>query len=433
MVLKIIKRALILLIGIIVGVLLILLTPGIWHHWVTYPRYDRQVSELQKLRKEVVSPVKLTTYRGVLHVHSYLSHDSKGTLADIIPAAKEDGIDFIFLTDHPHGDLDTLPKGYRGMHEGVLIEPGTEKQGFCTWPLRSTIIDWRVNKDTIAKNVASKGGIIFYAHSEEAHNWSNTDYQGMEIYNFHTDTKDQSPIPILFDIVSNGNKYRQWALRQFFDPQTPILAHWDSLNSTRKIVGFSAVDAHENQNLRARYLPDGRIQWMGNNAHPLDTVAVKFWHRWLFSKPDQSGWVFKLMVDTYQASFNYVTNYVLSDSLTTSALAENIKKGHLFIAFKTLGDAKGFEYFALNKNDSLTGIMGDSVQIDQVKTLKALSPLPAQFRLIHDGKNLGGSAEGVYQFEWSAPLERGFYRIEVNLNVTGKNTPWIYSNPIYIY
>lgn len=430
---KIIKRSLLLIFGIFFLLFLILFAPGIRHHWITYPRYDREVQELQKLRKEVVPITNLKTYRGVLHAHSYLSHDSRGTLDDIIPAAKKDGIDFIFLTDHPHGDIDTLPKGYRGMHEGVLIESGTEKQGFDCWPLQPTIIDWKVNKDTIAKDIVSKGGIIFYAHTEEPHNWANPGYQGMEIYNFHTDTKDQSPVPILFNIIINGNKYRQWALREFFNEQTTILSRWDSLNKIRKIVGFSAVDSHENQNIRARYLNDGRILWIGNNNHVLDTMEVKFWNKWLFEKPDKSGWVFKLMVDTYETGFNYITNYVLADSLTTKSLAENIKKGHLFTAFKTLGDAKGFQYYGLNRNDSVCAIMGDSAKMDQLKSLQATSPLPGQFRLIHDGKTIHISPEGKYQFVWSEPLQRGAYRIEIHLKMQGKLIPWLYSNPIYIY
>ena len=72
-----------------------------------------------------------------MHVHSYWSHDSEGTLADIIPAAKINDIDFIFLTDHPRGNIDTLPRGYNGCYEKVLIVPGSEKQGFDAWPLDS--------------------------------------------------------------------------------------------------------------------------------------------------------------------------------------------------------------------------------------------------------------------------------------------------------
>lgn len=76
-----------------------------------------------------------------------------------------------------------------------------------------------------------------------------------------------------------------------FDEQTAILARWDSLNMVRKFVGFSAIDAHEDQNIRARYLKDGRIEWVGSNAHVIDTMEMKFWNMWLLSEPDSDGWV----------------------------------------------------------------------------------------------------------------------------------------------
>ena len=413
--------------------MIILFSPGVWHNWITYPKYEREIINFQKLRKEPAPITKLNTYRGVMHVHSYLSHDSKGTLDDIISASKTDGIDFIFLTDHPHGRLDTLPKGYRGIYNGVLIESGTENDGFDTWPLHPAVIDWKLNKDTVARNIVSKGGIIFYAHTEEPHNWSNPDFQGMEIYNFHTDTRDQSPIPIILNVIVNGNKYRHWALREFFDEQTPILARWDSLNRIRKIVGFSAVDAHENQSFRARYLKDGRVQWIGPNAKAIDTMEVKFWNKWLFNKPDKNGWIYRWLVDTYQASFNYITNYVIADTLSTPSLADHIKKGHLFTAFKSLGDAKGFLYYAVNKKDSIGAILGDSLNINQVKTLNVISPFPGQFRLIHDGKTVNISSDENYRYTWSEPLEKGAYRIEIHLKLQGKLIPWLYSNPLYIY
>ena len=132
--------------------------PALWHRFVTYPRLEKQIKELKKLRKETSIITPLTTYRGVMHTHSYWSHDSEGTLNDIIPAAKNAGIQFVFLTDHPRGDIDTIPRGYKGYYEGILIEPGSEKQGFDTWPLDSVIIDWNINKDSIAKEIVSRGG-----------------------------------------------------------------------------------------------------------------------------------------------------------------------------------------------------------------------------------------------------------------------------------
>lgn len=433
MIIRIIKYLLLTFLGLILITLIILFSPAVWRHWVTYPRLEKEVNGFQKLRKEPAILTTLNTYRGVLHAHSYLSHDSKGTLNDLVSAAKSDGIDFIFLTDHPRGNIDTIPKGFKGNYDGVLIEPGSEKQGFDTWPLDSTIIDWKIDKDTIAKNIVSKGGIIFYAHTEEPHNWANPDYQGMEIYNFHTDTKDESLSPMIINFIVNGNKYRPWALREMFDEQITILARWDSLNLKRKIVGFSAVDTHENQNFRAKYLKDGRIQWIGPNAKAIDTMEVKFWNKWLFHTPDENGYIFKWMIDTYKEGFNYITNYVLADTLSVPSLAENLKKGHLYTAFKSLGDAKGFQYYSINKKDSINGIMGDSVKIDQVKSLNVISPLPGQFRFIHDGKTVNISAGESYQYAWTEPIGKGAYRIEMHIQLNGKLVPWLYSNPIYIY
>ncbi|MEI6142751.1 MAG: hypothetical protein WCP85_25980 [Mariniphaga sp.] len=432
-ILKFLKIILLTICGLITVVLLITFTPALWNRWVTYPRLNKQIVEFQKLRKETISLTMLHTYRGVLHVHSFWSHDSKGTLAEIIPAAKHCGIDFIFLTDHPRGNIDTIPRGFKGYFDGVLVEPGSEKQGFDTWPLDSTVIDWRVNKDTVAKNIVSKGGIIFYAHTEEPHNWANPFYQGMEIYNFHTDTKDENLFPLVINFAVNGNKYRQWALREMFDEQTNILKLWDSLNTKRKIVGFSAVDTHENQNFRAKFLKDGRLQWFGPNAKIIDTMEVKFWNKWILQKPDTSGYVFKYMIDTYNEGFDYITNYVYADTLTVNSLANHLKKGHLYTAFKSLGDAKGFMYYAVNQKDSIVGMLGDSIKLADIKLLKAVSPFPGQFKLIHDGKLVNQTSEDAYNFTWSEPVQKGAYRIEMHFKLDGKVVPWLYSNPIYIY
>ena len=255
----------------------------------------------------------------------------------------------------------------------------------------------------------------------------------MEIYNFHTDTKDEDVAPVLLNFLVNGNKFRHWALREMFDEQTRILARWDSLNNYRKIVGFSAVDTHENQNFRARLLNDGRVEWFGPNAKPLGKMKMGFWNKWLFSKPDPDGWVFKFLIDTYPSGFNYITNYVLADTLSVKSIADHMKKGHLFTAFKSLGDANGFLYYALDHENKLNAILGDSVKTSEVKSLKAISPLPGEFRLIHNGKTIQTSTGNPYEFSWNGPFEKGAYRIEIHIQLNGKTVPWLYSNPIYIY
>lgn len=419
--------------GLLAVVILIVAGPAFWRNLITYPRLEEAVAKFNNLRKEPDTDPLFNTYRGVMHVHSYLSHDSEGTLTDIIPAAKNAGIDFIFFTDHPRFDLDTFPHGYNGFYDGILIVPGSEKQGFDTWPMDSVVIDWKANKDTIVKNVVKNGGILFYAHTEELHNWDHPYYQGMEIYNIHTDTKDERLIPHIANFTINGRSYRHWAFREIFDEQKAILALWDSLNTQRKIVGFSAVDTHENQNFRARYLDDGRVEWLGPNAKPIDTVNVTFWNRWLFSKPDPSGWIFKWMIDTYASTFNHVTNYVLADTLTVESLSGNIRAGHLYTAFKSLGDARGFQFTAENVRGETIAVLGDSVQAQEVNTLYAVSPLPGQYRLIRNGRQVDVSEGEIYEYSWSGPVEKGAYRIEMHIRLNNKYIPWLYTNPVYVY
>ena len=432
-ILKTLKYLILCLVLVIVLTFAWFVAKPLWNHWVIYPRLQESVAELQQLRKEPLPKTNMDVYRGVMHLHSYLSHDSEGTLLDLIPAAKKNGIDFMFLTDHPNYQLDTFPKGYNGFYDGVLIVPGTEKFGFVAWPLDSTVIDLKTDPDTIAKNIVLNGGLVYFSHTEQHRNWGNHWYKGMEIYNFHTDTKDEQVAPQIFNFLVNGNKFRIWALREMFDEQTRILARWDSLNVYTKVIGFSAVDTHENQNIRARYTPDGRIEWLGPNCNVIDTTSVNFLNRWLLSEPDANGWVFKWLIDTYMEGFDYITNYVFADTLSTRSLAKNLNKGHLYTAFKTLGDAKGFNFFALSQSDEVAGIMGDSVKISEVKNLGVVAPLPGQYRLIHNGKVIQTSSTDGYEFSFAGPFEPGSWRIEVHLNIKGKYTPWIYSNPVYLY
>jgi hypothetical protein len=371
-----------------------------------------------------------------LHLHSYWSHDSKGTINDLVSAAKLRSINFLFLTDHPHGNKDTFPRGYKGMYDGVLVEPGSEKQGFDAWPLHdSTIVDWKVDKDTVAKNLVVKGGMVFYAHTEEPHNWANEWYQGMEIYNFHSNVLEKtSTLPILTDFMINGYKYRAWAYRGIFDRQTKILARWDSLNTHRKIVGFSAVDEHENVNFRARYLKDGRVQWMGINTKPIDTVKVSFRNRWLFHEQDQNGWIFRwMLVNTYETSFNNTVNYVFADTLTVPNIAHHMIQGHHFTAFQFLADASGFCFYGEGSDGKATGIMGDSIKVSDLKCLTAVSPYPGRFTLVKDGKVLDTTPDEVYNYNFNKNLQKGAYRLEVEVKPGKEWLPWIYTNPVYLY
>jgi hypothetical protein len=433
--LKIIKYILLTLLGLVLLLLMVFFAKPLWHRFFTYPRNQEQLEAFQLKKKDCTPVTDQKIFRGVLHLHSYWSHDSKGTIHELVSAAKKRNIDFVFLTDHPHGNQDTFPRGYKGMYDGVLVEPGSEKQGFDAWPFKPGVIDWKVNRDTVAKNIVTNGGMVFYAHTEEPHNWSNEWYQGMEIYNFHTVVKGKkSTLPILFDFIVNGPKYRAWAYNTIFERQTSILARWDSLNTHRKIVGFSAVDEHENINFRARYLEDGRVQWMGINTKPVDTVKVSFWNRWMFHEPDQSGWIFRwMLVNTYETSFNNSVNYIFADSLTVPNISKNLISGHHFTAFKFLADATGFCFYGVNREGRLQGMMGDSIKLSDLSELTAVSPFPGRFTLKKDGRDIDVTPGEQYRYTFDKGLQKGAYRLEVEVMPGNEWLPWIYTNPVYLY
>src|SRR5262249_44188453 len=56
-------------------------------------------------------------YRANLHVHSALSHDSRGTLEQLIPAAKAAGTRVLLFTEHPSERADYFKDGYQGQKD----------------------------------------------------------------------------------------------------------------------------------------------------------------------------------------------------------------------------------------------------------------------------------------------------------------------------
>ncbi len=405
--------------------------PGLWNYFITYPRLEGEIAALQQKYKQPLQISSLKQYRGLLHTHSYWSHDSRGVLGEIIPAAKKANIDFIFFSDHERAKLDTFPRAYSGFYNGILMVPGTENNDLLVWPLKESVIDWQTPNPQLIKQVIAAGGLVFYPHCEDKRDWHNPDYQAMEIYNIHTDIKDESYADIFFNTIINQGKYRHWVYRELFDEQSTILARWDSLNLKRRIVGFSAVDAHENQNIRARYLADGRVEWLGPNANPIDTTEAGLLEKLLLSEADENGWAFKMYLDTFYNSYYFVNNHVLADSLDQSNIAKHILQGHLFISFASLADAEGFLFYANDKSGRLAAILGDEIAVQNVGNLAAVSPFPGRFRLLRNGKIIDEKID-IYTYNSADVVQSGNYRLEVALRIDAKWVPWIYTNPIYI-
>ncbi|GAA0878994.1 hypothetical protein GCM10009119_19620 [Algoriphagus jejuensis] len=425
-----------------VGLLLLLgylFAKPMYNKWVVYPRLEQGRQEIWDAYRKPLEVIPFTGYTGVTHAHSFWSHDSRGTLKEILAGAKQAELDFIFFADHAHDKLDTFPRSFHGEFEGVIFEAGTETSGsygggMMITPLREGILHLSIAEDSLIYQVVAQGGLVTYVHTEKDHDWDNLDYQAMEIYNIHTDLLDEDGIlPFLINHLVNGDKYRHWSYRELYDRQSAILANWDRINQNRKVTGVGSVDAHNNQNIRARYLENGEVEWVGNNAKTISIREPGFLEKILLEEPDENGWAFKMELDTYFHSFNFVNNTVFASEFSSRKIKEGIEKGNAFVAFEGLAKAEGFQYFALNEKSELAGILGDSLAVQVANQLKVLSPFPARYRLIHDGELLLETRESSYEFDFSPENQKGNYRIEADLWLNDEWVNWIFTNPIYLY
>ncbi len=431
---KIIKYMSIGVFVIFILLIMIILTPALWNRWITYPKLEKDRQELWSKYRQPKKYIQNDSHKGVIHAHTYWSHDSRGTIQEILAAAKKAELEFIFNSDHKRHQLDSFPRGYHGVYDHIILESGTEHStGLMISPFDSMVVDWNKPEEEIIHQVVQNGGFAMYVHTEDEHEWNNPDYQAMEIYNIHTDLLDENGIlPFVINSTINSQQYMHWAYRELFDEQTEIHANWDQLNNKRKIVGIGAVDAHNNQNFRARYLDNGQVEWVGPNADTLVIREPNWFDRILLKESDEFGWSFKWELDPYFNSYNFVNNHVFCDTLTNINIKDHVVRGHLFVSFESLAPAKGFQYFALNNRDSVTAILGDSVKLVNVDVLKVVSPFPVKFELFKDGKIIEESQE-AYEFESNAIDQEGNYRIVARLRFEENWIPWIYTNPIYVY
>jgi hypothetical protein len=84
------------------------------------------------------------------------------------------------------------------------------------------------------------------------------------------------------------------------------------------------------------------------------------------------------------------------------------------VSFESLAKGEGFQYYAVNEADSVTAILGDSINLAVAEKLKAVSPFPVKFQLYQDGMRIDETDE-AYSYEY-AVQNSGNYRIVARIN-----------------
>lgn len=326
-------------------------------------------------------------YDGVLHVHTRYSHDSQGSLDEVVEAARNEGLDFVILTEH--NTLAPLREGKQGFHDGVLVLAGMEISAADGHLLALGVTEeierhGRSAQDLI-NEVNRQGGIALIAHPAGSkspwRNWEVTGIHGLEVYTLSDDMREGSPLFL--------------ALQAFLFPARPFYAsrlsrpaqalkHWDRmlLRDGRR-VGVGAVDAHEIHGLGMRIPP-------------------------------------------YRHTFQLARTHLLvsGERLGAEAVYEALRKAHAFVSIPLVGDARGFSFWA-QQGGRAVGILGDEVALAPGLKLVAWAPAAGRMVLFKDGQEVASQmTQG-----WTVPVQGpGIYRLEVERH--GK--PWIFSNPIFV-
>lgn len=316
-------------------------------------------------------------YRAVIHVHAEDANHTKGTRPEVLAAAKKVGVNVVMWSDH----RGPKPETWRGLRDGALFIAGSEDDD---------------GKLRFPGDEASGGELKFICHIEERYAAPSEGFDGMEIYNRHTDTKDDDDFEAGFlKLLGNAEHWKAFTelYKEFPDEifgagtdyWPEIFAKWDAETQKKAFTGIGANDAHQNQ---------------------------------IFGE---------LTLDPYEVSFRNLSTHILARELTEPAIKQALREGHVYVSHDWLCDPKGFIFVAQNNLGVFN--MGDPVTMVGTTRMLVQTPIPARIKLFHNGALKEEQTGSLTTFETKTP---GTYRVEAWLSVDGEERPWIYSNPVYL-
>lgn len=401
----------------------------------------KNVHEAIELLKQDRQPVEIdsgfTDYRGLMHVHSHLSHDSHGTIKEIVKAAHETGVKVIMFTDHPADSYDTWHDGHRGMVEGVLLIPGAETNGLLCYPKASVQKSIKESPQELVNAVDKTGGMSFLCHLEERMDWELEHLQGSEIYNIHAEYLNETrlleemrnPLVMMLKLAPAVRQYPTEFMGALQDYPADYLKKYDSLCQIRPHTGIAANDAHQNQGIAVTLVEGGKLRvtdGLEEEVAVIDPADIPLLAPLLLSKKEGDR-VFELLLDPYARSFKHVSTHMLLTELTEPAVEDALRHGRAYVAFDWLTDPTGFVFQALTREKKYP--MGSELSFQEDLEFQIAAPLAGTIRLLKEGKELFNSRISSAKIPVKEP---GIYRAEVWLNIGGEPKIWILSNPIYV-
>ena len=319
-------------------------------------------------------------YRGVIHCHSFLSHDSPGRIEDILAAAHASSLDFVVMTDH--SSPEAITSGVKGWQGKTLFILGAElsKAGGSILGIGVQRFVERKGKPAqeVIDALKAQGSLAIIAYPEKFHDWQVSGYDGLEIYNIKSDIQDESLLSLVLSALFLPPSF---AFPRVIDRPNEKLARWDQLSQSRHVVGVAGTNAHNNVRILGRTF------------------------------------------GTYRQLFQLVTNHILARNLTEEEVLQALKAGQVYIAFDLFGYVP---FFLFTAGDGMRQVlMGETIPVGPLLHGEVRLPERADIQVLKDGH--------VWQTEQALSFrfpitEAGVYRVEVYR----EGNPWIFSNPIYV-
>lgn len=421
------------LLVLVVVLVLVWLHGAIYNRFVRFPQQEAAWQALRAQHQPVTDAAGWTEYRGILHAHSYLSHDSEVPFEEILRVLKATGLDFVVLSDHCVEGLADFDWQWRGLHDGKLFIPGFEmKEGMMAIGVAAgVVLSNATDAATLARQIVQNGGLLFYAHPEEPRDWDRPELTGMEIYNLHVDfNRVRGGLRALLpNLLLNLRRYPDQIYHFIFNRPEEFLQRWDDLNRTRHITGIAGNDSHQNVGVRGFYTDSQTLRIEDTSPRTLREWRLNWFTRPLarmvFGPLVPNRKLFHVQLDPYERSARFVNTHILARELSEPAILDSLRVGRVFIGFDMIADSSGFRWLA--RDESGTAVMGETLALSEATRLVALSPLPCRFTVVKDG-SIVHQQEGR-ALEWT-PSRPGKYRVEAELNIRNKWVPWVYANPI---
>jgi hypothetical protein len=242
--------------------------------------------------------------RGVVHVHTRVSHDSRGSIGEIIDAAHGAGIAWIAFTEHTR-HASHAPPG--GVIEGVILIPGWEVGVLGGSILALGIADQaRLPRapGALVQAIHEQGGAAFVGHFERSSladpsRFDSAAPDGVEISNLHAIAAELRVRLALGELLLAA----PLALRALLRTPSANLERWARLQRAPAIVG--GVDAH------------AKFRALG----PLGGT-----------------------LDRYRDLFRLLTTHVLVRERSATAILEALREGRSYVAFEGLAPVDRFEF-----------------------------------------------------------------------------------------